>query len=88
LGYFSDSRRDFSAKRAADSLRGFGRAERLGSVLAGLVRDLADARREIATLKGENAELRARLGHSQSRDGKALAGPEARRQRASRVRTR
>jgi hypothetical protein len=49
-------------QRAAESLRGSERAERLGTALAGLARDLADARREIVTLKRENAALKAQLG--------------------------
>ncbi|HEY3944966.1 MAG TPA: hypothetical protein VGL78_07065 [Solirubrobacteraceae bacterium] len=37
------------------------RGVRLGAVLAGLARDLAAARREIAVLKRENVALRERL---------------------------
>jgi len=38
-----------------------GRESRLGDALAGLVQDLAVARREIAVLKRENAALRSQL---------------------------
>jgi hypothetical protein len=57
----TDSRRESSTERAAESLRGSERAERLGSALAALARELADARRQIATLKRENTALRAQL---------------------------
>lgn len=57
-----DSRRDSLVKRAAESLRGSERAERLGSALASLAQELADARRQIAMLKRENKALRAQLG--------------------------
>lgn len=49
---------------AEDDLVRAGRARRgvrLGAVLAGLARDLAAARREIAVLKRENVALRERL---------------------------
>jgi len=42
------------------------RCERLAGALAGLSRDLADARREIVVLKRENAALRGRLAHAES----------------------
>ena len=57
----SDSRRDSLIQRAAESLRGSERAERLGTALAHMARELTDARRQIATLKRENAALRAQL---------------------------
>jgi chromosome segregation ATPase len=57
----SHSRRDSLIQRAAESLRHSERAERLGGALARLARELADARRQIALLKRENATLRAQL---------------------------
>jgi hypothetical protein len=57
----SDRRRDSLIQRAAESLRGSHPAERLGTALAGLARELADARRQIAILRSENATRRAQL---------------------------
>ena len=37
------------------------RVERLGRALRGLAAELVDERREVARLRGENADLRARL---------------------------
>jgi hypothetical protein len=58
----SDSHRDSLIQRAAESLRGSQRADLLGTALAGMARDLADARRQIVRLRRENATLRAQLG--------------------------
>ena len=57
--------RDALIQRAAEALKDHGRAERLGDALVGLARELADARRQIALLRRENAELRTQL----ERDG-------------------
>ena len=48
-------------ERAAESLRDARREQRLGNALAGLARDLADARRQIASLSRENRALRAQI---------------------------
>jgi hypothetical protein len=45
-----------------------GRAARLGVAAAGLARELAASRREIAVLKRENTALRSRL-EGRARDG-------------------
>jgi len=58
----SASRRDAFVERAAESLSGSDRAERLGNALARMAGELADARRQIAILERENAALRAQLG--------------------------
>ena len=58
----SETHRDSLIQRAAESLRKSERAERLGVVLEEVARDLADARRQTAALKRENADLRAQLG--------------------------
>ena len=68
----SENRRDALVQRAAESLRGPGRAERLGTALAALARELADARQEIARLKRENAALRARLERDGDERGAAV----------------
>lgn len=57
----SENARDAQIRRAAESLKRHGHAEREGSVPAGLARELADARRQIAVLRRENAALQARL---------------------------
>jgi septal ring factor EnvC (AmiA/AmiB activator) len=57
----SASRRDSLVQRAAELLRGSDRAERLGSALARMARELAVARRQIAILERENAARRAQL---------------------------
>ena len=58
----SASRRESLILRAAEPLRGSERAERLGATLTELARETANTGRQIATLKRENAALRAQLG--------------------------
>jgi hypothetical protein len=55
------SRRESLIQRAAESLKHSEHAERLGGALAGLAAELADARRQIALLKRENATLRTQI---------------------------
>jgi hypothetical protein len=68
----SDRLRDSLILRTTQSLRGSERAERLSGALAGLARELADARRQIATLTRENAALRKRLEAAGVRAGADL----------------
>ena len=65
MGRFQASRSagDSLTQRAAELLDRRERVGRLGSALARMARDLADARRQIAALKRENAWLRAQLAN-------------------------
>ena len=50
------------------------RLRRLGPVLAGMARDLAEARRENSALKRENLRLQALVAGSARKPGHARAG--------------